>query len=458
MKNFLRLAASILVLLAAFVAAQNDPLPSGFIGHWSVNVSTFATTVVGPMTLLNFTVLPLPGSNGTRWLMRHDFAAHYALQGSKQQFWVSSVGSGASATSNNTYCGYLNDFIDKFGPAPIEVNLTEAARASNMIQWNLGNNNFPFNGTWTMRLSDDNTQLHSHFVLPDEMADHLVAQYTLVSADPWEFIDDETKLMLLRSKEANPNEFQPPCNWTFTMPPQPSSATASAQRPATKKSKGGCPLGFGGSVASMSERLRASEPVRKVMPEAAVRLGHQYEHCHLVNDEMQYVVAWDWKTDTKTVNIAVSARPPPQAGLEASTQYVALGFNPQWPYMQGMDIVMGYMGAGGGDVCIRSMFAEYSVGTPVDNPSQELTGHFLGFNITANTLEMRFERPWNTGHQDLNMDWTGRVQAPVLAFAMGNAATNCTSRPHYHFGQRGVYGMLWNDPLHSFPEHMKCIQ
>jgi hypothetical protein len=302
----------------------------------------------------------------------------------------------------------------------------------------------PWTGLWTLTLKANGTQLESTFMLPAQTVVHFSALYNRVG--------DQAPIALPASLASNATD----CRLPFDGVPAAVSAASAASpgRASRRRGSGKCPFGFDRDALP-----NTAANARKAL--ASVAAAHEY--CYLVNPALNFSVAWNWNTSDETVDIVVTTTALPG---DPSDHYIALGFYPQWPAMQGMDIALGYLtfdaATGMPAGCVRSMYAEYYVGTPVANPSQKLSKKSVW---TANgLLHIGFSRPWVSGHTDLSRGENGGI--PVISFATGRvarpiAAGNgtsdvCSGEPQYHGGHRGTYGMLFPQPSAAMPDFMKC--
>jgi hypothetical protein len=169
-------------------------------------------------------------------------------------------------------------------------------------------------------------------------------------------------------------------------------------------------------------------------------------------------VEYTYNTATEAVDVMLSAATIAQP---ASASWIAIGFMPAWPSMLGMDIVLGYIGQKTGDVCIRSMFAEYNTGTPVENTLQVVEPVSISTSSNDRVLHMQFSRPWTTGNWDLSLGPVFNesypfIPIPIIAWALGAAPESCAADPLYHAGARGTHGFNWPAPTSAIIPEAFC--
>eukprot|EP00672_Neobodo_designis_P007733 CAMPEP_0174856732 /NCGR_PEP_ID=MMETSP1114-20130205/36185_1 /TAXON_ID=312471 /ORGANISM="Neobodo designis, Strain CCAP 1951/1" /LENGTH=443 /DNA_ID=CAMNT_0016091537 /DNA_START=28 /DNA_END=1359 /DNA_ORIENTATION=+ len=441
-----RIVVGVVALLATIVligdgaTAADLTLPRGFVGEWSGNPTH---TVFGPLNgPFNFSIHDVNGTDGTMWLMQ-DFFNGYLGTTSVQQFWVKSFvdPSTGDATSNLTYCGDLQDFfVSAKGGAFVQVNLTEVVRTPGVMQWHLTASqvnapwNVPWSGLWTLTLLSP-TRLKSEFMLPEGTAVHFSVVYNRTG--------DAAPVPLPATLSDST------CRLPFDGVGSNSAQTRVGSLEAVAK-KRRCPLGY--------DKVLESEVAGARHRRALAPIAAAHEHCYLVNPALNFSVAWNWNVDTQTIDVVVTTTAP---GMD--DRYVAIGFFPQWPAMQGMDIALGYLthdaATGAPTGCVQSLYAQEYVGTPVPNPTQALTNTSVW---TADGLmHVAFTRPWASGHTNLTAPPNDGI--PAMSYAVGTVASPeagkgaCGGVPQYHGGRRGTYGVLWNYPQGALPEHMKCV-
>mmetsp|Transcript_11430 Transcript_11430/g.35529 ORF Transcript_11430/g.35529 Transcript_11430/m.35529 type:complete len:456 (-) Transcript_11430:204-1571(-) len=425
------------------VPVTRAPLPrNNWVGRYA-GVPTF--TPAGPMaTPLNFSITEVEGTDGSMWLMEHFFEHTYLAQGSHQQFWVNSFLDPVTnkATSNLTYCGQLRGFNAMAGDlAFVQVNMTEVKRNDTHMEWHLnpqpvaqpqifhqGN----WTGKWTLTLVDGGSKIISHFMMPRGEAQHAHIVFHRID-DSKPTIPKPTKMdeTLCRVKFAG---LIGGPNWDT--------------KGATKARFGSCPLGF----EARRDYLIGAGP-------AVSKLDDEFQYCYMANRFLNFTVAWNWKPGgSNDVEFVITT-----TATGTDDRYVAIGFFPQWPAMQGMDIALGYLthdaATGAPTGCVQSLYAQEYVGTPVPNPTQALTNTSVW---TADGLmHVAFTRPWASGHTNLTAPPNDGI--PAMSYAVGTVASPeagkgaCGGVPQYHGGRRGTYGVLWNYPQGALPEHMKCV-
>jgi len=414
------------------------PLPSGFIGAWSGHPDY---TPMGPLVdPLNFTIQAMEGTSGSTWLM-YDHFSGYMGHDSKQQFWVESTyvnGDSGPANSTLTYCGALKNFFVYSQPNYVQVSMVEVMRNDTFIAWNLTGQPSPgwsVTGQWTLQLLDDDT-MQSTYQMPYDMATHLDVTFKRVKT-----------VAVPEAKRPPWFGFAAPC-YNFT-------------------SESKCPLGYTHGKPPAHIQALIDSNAQKKMEEAKHRAAAAtaapkppsylgFDNCYLINRALNYTVRWTMRNAEQMVDVVFSATPLAADG--ASTHFVALGISPNWPLMQNMDVVMGYFAQNNNtEGCVRSMYAEYSVGTPVDNEkNQTITNRKVWKE--GGTVYVGFSRPFATGHLAiLNPSASTEPWVlPSISFAIGKAADTCASRPHYHYGNRGTYGFFWTDASIALPDTMKC--
>jgi len=404
-----------------------SPLPSGFLGAWRSNPEY---AVIGPGFGLTLSIHPLTFKasegmeNSTGWYMEQLFVDGSPIDQSIQQFWVSG--------SDLVYCGHLLNFfkaLNTFDPSQplsgyIRFPMRLQQQSDVMISWS--SDDAPM--SWTLQLSEDKSTLLSTAQLPDTAGViHLRANFTRIESDPVTALITHTSI---HGQGVVLQGLPPPCNLTI----QGSGAKGRA-----------CPF---------HRRIKEMEGSAPRRPRSSPPLSY----CAVLNRYHNVTLRFTNNTEEQTVDVTLSAQP--QDGMRLDQTYLALGIMPAWPGMTGMDIVLGYQGPGGSS-CVRSMYAQQYIGTPVDNPSQVISKTSVTIEVQTNTLTVAFTRPWSTGAWDLSKGplFPSPEQGggyPIVAFALGRAGSTCSEAPQYHGGARGVHGFYWPDPLQALPESMYC--
>ena len=392
------------VLLSLLLLHVYCDLPSGMVGYW---VGFPSTSPIGPWgnNPFNFTILPLQNST-SQWLMSDYFsAAGEYVPGSVQQFWVQE-GVGVD------YCGVVYEF---FGPpGPIDVNFTQSSMTSTQISWCEVNSGCA--SEWTITLLDENT-LNSHLYL-----DNPVVHVNVT------FKRSQTP----KNAVTFVNVLPPPCNVSVTLPSKNSSRSGCPHAEALRRSKD--------FIVPHPPTLRSPVPYA---------LMSSYQFCYILNPAVEFALAWNINRISKTLEIALSL-----PTTTPTTTYLGFGFEPEFPAMEGADVVMGYT-FNGNSPCVRSMYVPYYVGPPVDDTSMLISNT----NVTTdnNRLSVYFSRPFDTGHHNITISHlTDSVYAFTTMWAFGVAPTDCVSTPAYHGSNRGVRNIDWSNPKRIFPDWMKC--
>eukprot|EP00730_Choanoeca_flexa_P019144 TRINITY_DN9341_c0_g1_i2.p1 TRINITY_DN9341_c0_g1~~TRINITY_DN9341_c0_g1_i2.p1 ORF type:complete len:374 (+),score=41.18 TRINITY_DN9341_c0_g1_i2:58-1179(+) len=172
----------------------------------------------------------------------------------------------------------------------------------------------------------------------------------------------------------------------------------------------------------------------------------RYHFCYKLNKALDVRLNWTLTDSYLTATISTSRLRFPQYS------WIAIGFMPEFPTMQGMDIVMGYVTYHG--ACIRTMYAEQPVGTPIDS-------HFniskQRISATDGVLSLSFTRPLTTGHTSIPTEPQPLPNpSNQIMWAIGAAPTSCSGLPGYHFSDRGARAMDWTSADAMFSDSLKC--
>lgn len=223
---------------------------------------------------------------------------------------------------------------------------------------------------------------------------------------------------------------------TMAKPPPPctlniSSPTATNKQPSTK-----CPYSHDNKgVASLAP-------------------GPSYKPtCYHINEVTGYTIASQLHPVEKKLDVTISAKVSP-------TGWIAIGFYPQFPFMQGADVALAYQTAGG-QTCVRPMYAAQPFGTPADNPDFELSNTKVAYDGKNGILTFSFTRPLETGHTPIPV--TDKVSPLATQFIWaigeeGTAPTDCTGAPGYHGMLRGYRAINWANPTVVIPDYRKCAE
>lgn len=462
--------AAAAVLLACSAPAR-AALPTGFEGHWTGNTTY---TPMGPLTTtFNFSILPVAWGRGNVWLMSDVFDG-YLGRTSSQQFWVQSNDDGTKG--NLTYCGILRNFYDVPGrnvqtvQVWFELKLQNATR----MHWYMGG---PYwTGDWVLNLEDKGRTLRSTFSMPAGTAEHFHATYRRAAGDASPYVPASVRAAA--AEATTTHHFNPPCNSTWSDAAAPAvvaaaPATANEPQPADVPV---CPRGYTAADGPMPPFVKkllkarqeakaaaavaeeAAAAAQAAQPKPRAYNGRTYEHCWLINPALNFTMRYTWNISAQTAHVLFSMSPPRNHDgtafndIDVHNMYAAVGVMPNFPGMQNMDIVMGHFAGPSGGACVRSMYAKWYVGTPVDDPlNQTITDTALWHD--GHALYVQYTRPWNTGHHDLNN--TNFQGIPSISFAVGRAPSNCSASPHYHGWHRGTYGFMFPQP-DAVPAFMKC--
>jgi hypothetical protein len=418
-----------------------------FFGFWQTRLQQ---SVVGPLgDLWNFTVADVKeGAAAPTWYAQNNYSG-YLVGRTTQQYWIQFDQN--MTTSNYTYCGALKNFIRKLEPVKVRIVMQQVKRNATYIEWYMDPESImgvSARLSWT--LLDGGRRMHLRFMLPADEVVH--ADMTL-----WRVAGEE---------RATPAPAPVPCKlaWHYhsgfdepgapivpEIPTEGQAVTVTKHQELSSyngfiyKSRQLCPFGF------KKEHDPATIAKIKAAQKKVSYLG--YEHCYLINPSLNFTLRWDWSVRTESVRALISMTAP--RNIDINTQWIALGIYPTWPLMQNMDVILGYFGQDAKHQgCVRSMYAELSVGAPVPNEvNQTITDREIW--TEGNTMYIKFTRPWRTGHHDLSVRDANHV-LPSISFAMGQAPGSCAEAPHYHGIFRGTYGMFFPNASWALPDHMKC--
>ena len=414
------------------VAISDAALPAAMLGYWQ-GVPQYSP--LGPWPgLFNFSILALPyvgnGSSET-WLMSDNFNSDFPLVPcSQQQFWVVE-GQGV------TYCGSLRNFFSSTLPGPIRVFFAECGVTPTSIKWCIEN----VSVTWTLTLSADLQSLQSQVILPAPVK-HLQVNMTRASVTP-AHLDVAAKV---QSMSLDFDPLKPPCNLSFPIFENPSF------EPTPPNQLVRCPIS--GLTAPASQNPHKPQEMNHLLhqehaPAAAAARANaaKYQHCYVLNPEVNIQLAWNFNKAADTVDIQIAA----PLSKVSNTSYLAIGFQPEFPGMIGADIALGYM-TGPTDFCLRTMYAAEYVGTPVDSDSMTIFHPLVG--VDQGQRFVSFTRPLQTGNHNIT-DGIG-LDPFTIMWASGAAPSNCVNNPSYHANIRGVRCINWEFPSTVFPDFMKC--
>ena len=451
-------------LLHTTIATTNeDPFTffKAAAGNWHGHPSA---TTIGPVRHdLNLSVVKADAQNSGgaafnagSWALRHNLA-FTALKGTWQLFWVQNdvSTSGLTTTSpagNMSYCTLLANWTGPAAPVNAIFLWQRQSLSKHSVTWfyNTTASQGPFpggwTGTWTLTLRNNNTQLHSFIELGG--ATHLDVTMTRTAVaqnfSSWKVLN-----------QSLPGNLPDVCGVTQRGQSVDSSMTAA-------KPQSACPLGFtsGSMPKFVQDKIAAKK--KKAQEEEEVKANNGgYENCFVINPVMNFRVRWNWNTATKSIEVHFSAN--------KTGDYVALGILPQWPYMRGMDIVLGSVMQPSGLGCVQNLYAPEKLGAPISNEKQVLAANSTSAWLTdgGQTINVKFTRPWNTGHHNLktyrargptrpNLGWElAFAQGPIYATG-GEASTTCAFIPGYHSPvNRGVAALNWFQP-ELMPEFKKC--
>lgn len=409
----------VFVLLGAcLLGAVHAQLPPTFLGAWA-GVPTVST--LGPWDqALQFNIDPFSGGG---WLMSDTMnSSSDTIPYSVQRFYVN------ESTYVLTYCGALRNFFstNQSENATVAVWLLPqlASWTDKSLSWCLSNGGCSAL-QWTLTLVDADTLLVS--VVLSDPVQHLLVTLTRTATE------HTAAAAYGASAGAMPSPEPHACVYG------PLSFDAAARLPA------GHPAVPGASLKAMCPYQRR----QPVSPAPAVVSDPPASFCYVLNSALGYRLSWVNNAAAGTVSITISAPLPPNS-------WISLGFQDQrnFPFMQGADIVLGYAGSPG---CVRTMFANAAVGTPVDDSTLTITNSSVEYS--GGVLTLSFTRPLNSGHNPLPVVDPALPQArPLLMWATGATAANatCATVPGYHRAARGLHSVWFPDGTLTFPDVMAC--
>ena len=464
-------------------------LPSSWLGHWH-GVPTY--TSAGPRLQsaggISFTIAAIDDSH---WFMEDNVGDAINLYHSQQQFFIQAYENGTDENYGLAeYCGWLAGYylnMPHHGPV-FNMALTRMSSDAMTFKYNKSMQAqatlwMPWNVEWWWNMIDNNT-MTSFIQLPsgpEYSINHVLVNLTRISADPMPHLSAQGRA-IVESKQT-----KSVCNftrWPIPLPPQ--SATKEELDTALDGDKPDprimCPHGFtseshGPMPQFIKDRLNARRQLGlptlgdnpdddgpQVTPATTSEhlnshATRQYQYCIRLSTFHNFTVEYTYNTQTQAVDVMLSGRPKFQA---ASASWIAIGIMPAWPSMLGMDIVLGYFAQSNTtQACTRSMYAAHNAGTPVDNPSQQVTPVSIFTSSSDEVLHMQFSRPWRTGNWDLSLGPVFNesypfIPIPVVAWSMGPAPADCTSDPHYHNAARGTHGFSWPAPKSAIIPQAFC--
>jgi hypothetical protein len=227
-----------------------------------------------------------------------------------------------SSTNYLTYCGAVDNFFwtnPNFNGTVQQLMAPQPSQWSDkVLQWcdaQYGCGSIQ----WTLTLVDVNT-LTSH-VLLSEPVNHLVVTFTRSASA------EETHRRLQAAPAPHQCIYTPPADQASLPPSHPAVPSGAKKRT--------CPY---------MNRLAASS--KALAPVSSS--GFQY--CYILNAQLGVTLSWNYDPSSGgSVSMQLSAP-------VSASQYVAIGFQPQWPFMQGADIVLGYVaGSVGLTDCVFSV-------------------------------------------------------------------------------------------------------
>jgi DOMON domain len=411
---------SAIFLFCFVLASEAAPLPSSFEGHW-FGVPTYSVLGPFPESGWNFSIVAMPptvdfglGESGTnRWLMSDGFgASSWAIPDSQQQFWVESDSKGIEGSL--IYCGVIRNFFSTVLSKAVRVPFKLDKQSENEMAWCIRTSptSSDCHVRWTMTLLQNGTVLHSRLRMPNPVY-HFEVYLHRIAADATPFLSESARAIV---KQGLP----PPCNLTTSnrLPPQ--------------------------LVCPHMQRERAAAA-------AAAKKSDDYAHCYMPNPVVDYRLEWTMNNDEKTVSVRISI----PAGDKR--QWVALGLQPDFPLMHGMDIALGYLDESH-QGCVRSMYADAPVvGVPVDYSGQKLID--TKAEVAEDRLFVSFTRPFQTGHHNISsLPTILQSEEFTIAWAAGRAPSSCTAPPLYHGIDRGTLIIDWAAPQLTWPNSMKCSE
>lgn len=494
--------ALIIVLLtfesSALAASPISKLPQQFVGRWHGFPDT---TPVGPKLISNggYT-FDIHAFSETSWLMENSFSGESIIPYSAQQFWVDLTSPGQGT---NTYCGILEGFEiyynNHVGSIRAEMKLMNDSTI-NFLHWQLTYSE-GYALDWHMKYSTADDTLHTFVQLPNNVATHLDVTMKRVSyvAPVDEKLSCDIVKNYVKRRDADKNAIgplPPPCNLT-NIPQQREQEPPKNQQTNVRRRRRVCPVtGLSSSsqgvhhhnphdfpllsnIALQKQQQksviddRSSNRHRRPNPKTGQVDHPQYLHCVRLNNYTDFKIYWNWLVPSKTVEILFSSAIPADVFSAASDAYIAVGWNLNWPLMQGLEGVVGYFPSNSSSSssssssattaavagCVIPIYVNQPVGTPGPNPKQILDRTQIFTSDGGSVLNVAFARSWSTGFYDLSQMVPGPDAQNFndVAFAIGQAGSSCSSFDFgYHFGNRGVHGFSFAKPEEAFAENLYC--
>lgn len=255
-----------------------------------------------------------------------------------------------------------------------------------------------------------------------------------------------------------PYPLLPPCNLSFALETESNIATRATgiieemTGVAVDDGLVKCPVtGLSYARSGLKEEAKAA-PTQETSASSSTtpEASANYKHCYVLNPTLNVSISWTVQELTSSIDIQMSAPLSIVTG-----NFLALGFQPSFPAMEGADIVLGFPASNTPSGCVLSMYADQFVGTPIANPLQVISKTNVITENRTQLLHVQFSRPLNTGHHNITLS-TLPVPSFTIMWAIGPAPSTCSGTPSYHGPTRGVRCIDWLRPATIFPEFMKC--
>eukprot|EP00008_Paramoeba_atlantica_P007518 CAMPEP_0201480250 /NCGR_PEP_ID=MMETSP0151_2-20130828/4765_1 /ASSEMBLY_ACC=CAM_ASM_000257 /TAXON_ID=200890 /ORGANISM="Paramoeba atlantica, Strain 621/1 / CCAP 1560/9" /LENGTH=404 /DNA_ID=CAMNT_0047862045 /DNA_START=113 /DNA_END=1327 /DNA_ORIENTATION=- len=401
-------SSGVFVLLVVALSAVAC-LPKGFYGYWQ-GIPNYSP--LGPFDqYLNFTIEP----TARGWLMKDFFGVDSDMIPGSYQTWRVVAGQDNGVTGGYlTYDGYIENFFSY--PGPVQVVFNETAETDDQVEWCWFVPQYSIVGDrmcWTLTLTNNGNGLTSHLYLASPVT-HLHVDYKRLGS-----LHDLTPV-------------EEPPMLSEEVPAADPPADTPAACPYKKNVLPSSPSGVPPTTVS-GPRSLATPHTR--------RLAENYDWCYVLNPSVQYSLAWTLSDTSLAVSISVRQT--------QTNQWVGLGIGNIFPGMIDGDVVLGYPTDQSG--CVRSMFVNVYVGTPVDQTEQVITD--TSVVQEDGYITVSWVRALDTGHHNITTDDTNTQ----IMWATGQSPGNsCTSDPFYHLNTRGNRMVIWRDPTPMFLDFMKC--
>lgn len=435
-----------------FIRGEDFVLPEKFLGTW---IGTAEYSVLGPFTTDSF-VFSVAKSESGDFLLENNlrYGAYDALMG-YQRFYVEGYGDTAGTL---WYCGHLqnyssipeetgtNSFIATSFPSP---DSTEVSFCLNSNSSEVMNPYNPFLigcegcgcANWTFSYNESDDTLHSLMIMSaaaNSGSTHLSVKLRRVGPPPVIHDADMPGHGADFSCEFEPNG---------------RDSTPVEREYETPRQHSGCPF--------MQKKIQLDS--RTVQSYES-----DYRFCYTLNPVMDYRLAWSVDSKNHQLNCSVSIP------YKTDNTWVAIGFRPMSRSvdptleqeetghhdnfgMQGADIVVGSVDGG-----VRTMYAEKYVGEPVLDDSLKLSDYSV--KRVEDRLVLSFTRPLISGYLYKNYHVAASILSSYadIIFASGldqeGSRDSNSSTCQYHYNQRGLRFIDWEDPESIMYDSWKCTK